>query len=83
MTKTAPQHHDRLGRAIQLETVVAYPDGNSLCIGRVIKLNNKMIKVVNVEARSEWSRRGTNKYPTDCVTLEGADVTMYLLKRQT
>ena len=82
MTKTAPQHHDKLGRAIQLETVVAYPFNNSLCIGRVIKLNNKMIKVVNVEARTEYGRRGINKYPEDCVTLEGADVTMYLLKRQ-
>ena len=82
MTKTAPQHHDRLGREITLETVVAYPDSNSLCIGRVIKLNNKMIKVVSVEARSEWARRGTNKYPADCVVLEGADVTMYLLKQQ-
>lgn len=82
MTKTAPQHHDRLGREIRMETVVAYPDSNSLCIGRVIKLNNKMIKVVNVEARSEWARRGNNKYPADCVVLEGADVTMYLLRRQ-
>jgi hypothetical protein len=82
MKTTAPQHHDRLGREIQLETVVAYPSSNSLCIGRVTKINNKMIKVVNVEARSSWTQRGVNKYPTDCVVLEGADVTMYLLKRQ-
>jgi hypothetical protein len=82
MTKTVPQHHDRLGREIQLETVVAYPSSNRLSIGRVIKLNNKMIRVVDVEARSSWARNGVNKYPADCVTLEGADVTMYLLKRQ-
>jgi hypothetical protein len=60
--------------------VVAYPSSNSLLIGRVVKLNNKMIKVVNVSAKTEWSRRGVNKYPQDCVVVDGAEVTMYLLK---
>jgi hypothetical protein len=81
MTTSAVQHHDRLGRELQLGTVVAYPASNSLCIGRVIKINNKMIKVVNVEARTSWTQRGVNKYPADCVVLEGADVTMYLLRQ--
>jgi hypothetical protein len=53
-----------------------------MLIGRVVKLNSKMIKVVNVTAKSEWSRRGVNKYPQDCVVVDGADVTMYLLRHK-
>jgi hypothetical protein len=71
-----------LGRAITLDSVVAYPSSNSLSIGRVIKLNNKMIKVVNVKAKSAYAQRGINKYPQDCVVVDGAEVTMYLLKQQ-
>jgi hypothetical protein len=82
MAQTAPEHQDLLGRAIALDSVVAYPSSNSLLIGRVVKINNKMIKVVNVTAKSEWSRRGVNKYPQDCVVVDGSDVTMYLLRQQ-
>jgi hypothetical protein len=48
----------------------------------VVKINNKMIKVVNVSAKSTWARRGINKYPQDCVVVDGAEVTMYLLRQQ-
>jgi hypothetical protein len=82
MTQPAPEHQDLLGRVITLDSVVAYPSSNSLLIGRVVKLNNKMIKVVNVTAKSTWSRRGVNKYPQDCVVVDGAEVTMYLLRQQ-
>jgi len=82
MAQPAPEHQDLLGRAITLDSVVAYPSSNSLLIGRVIKLNNKMIKVVNVSAKSAYGRAGVNKYPQDCVVVDSADVTMYLLRRQ-
>jgi hypothetical protein len=82
MAQSAPEHQDLLGRAITMDSVVAYPSSNSLLIGRVVKINNKMIKVVNVSAKTEWSRRGVNKYPQDCVVVDSADVTMYLLRKQ-
>ena len=40
-----PAHKDKLGRLIQVDDFVCYPDGNSLQIGKVIKINPKMIKV--------------------------------------
>jgi hypothetical protein len=82
MAQPAPEHQDLLGRPIALDSMVAYPSSNSMLIGRVIKLNNKMIKVVNVTAKSTWGRRGINKYPQDCVVVDGDAVTMYLLKQQ-
>jgi hypothetical protein len=82
MAQPAPEHQDLLGRPIALGSTVAYPFHNSLTIGRVIKLNNKMIKVVNVKAKSAYGRAGVNKYPQDCVVVDGAEVTMYLLRQQ-
>lgn len=78
-TKSQPEHKDKLGRPIELEDFVAYPDRNSLEFGRVIKLNNKMVKVVRVPA-GKFKDSGSNKYPHDMVKLEPKDMTFYLLK---
>ncbi len=76
--KTVPEHRDKLGRLIQLDDYVAYPSHNSLQFGKVIKLNNKMIKVIKVPVRRLDS--GSNKYPNDLVKLDDKDMTFYLLK---
>lgn len=78
MAKEVIEHFDKLGRPININDVVAFPSSNSLVIGRVVKLNPKMIgveKVTNSSYKSSWK-----KYPSDLVLLEGADVTMYLLR---
>lgn len=62
--------------------IVAYASGNTLEIGKVVKLNPKMIKVVPLAARGRRTSE-TNKYPSESVVLEGADVSMYLLKNAT
>lgn len=79
MSKT-PEHQDKLGRSLAEGDCVAYPDHNTLCIGTITKLNPKMVKVVQVGAKGYWTR-GTNKYPTDIVKLDGEAVTLYLLKQ--
>jgi hypothetical protein len=72
----APQHKDKLGRLLKIGDCVAYPAYNSLGVGVVKKLNPKMIGVAGLTKRASPK----NKYPHDCVLLEGPDVTMYLLK---
>ena len=79
MEKKQPIHKDKLGKAINLEDFVAYPSSNSLTFGRVIKLNNKMVKVVKVPA-GKYVDSGSNKYPHDMVKLDPKDMTWYLLK---
>lgn len=76
----APEHTDKLGQPIKLNDCVAYPDGNSLNIGRVVKLNPKMIGVEEVGSK-RWQHKG-NKYPQDMVVIDQAAVTMFLLKNQ-
>ena len=73
-------HKDKLGRLINLEDFVCYPDGNSLEIGKVVKINPKMIKVSRIpDARRKWGGE-KNKYPSDAVLVEGKEVTMYILR---
>jgi hypothetical protein len=77
MAKETPVHLDRLGREIQLDACVAFPDSNSLVIGKVKKINPKMVGIELLN--SEWQGY-YNKYPRDCVVLDSQDVTLWLLK---
>lgn len=77
MTKVIPEHKDKLGRLLKVGDCVAYPGSNSLIIGVVKKINPKMIGV-SMLGKHAWGP--SNKYPEDCVLLEGPEVTLYLLK---
>lgn len=81
-TKKEPvELKDRLGRVIKIDDCVATSHHNQLMIGRVSKINPKMVKVMKVGPKSSWrAERGYNKYPNDCVILEGPDVTLFLLQ---
>lgn len=79
-TKLPTVHKDKLGRVIQLDDFVAFPSSNSLCVGKIVKLNNKMVKVLNITKPSKFKPAEHNKYPHDCVKLEQSDMTWYILK---
>lgn len=72
-------HCDKLGNPVVVGDCVAYPQSNALCIGTVIKINPKMIKVSPVGVKGYWSR-GVNKYPEDLVKLDSQEVSLYILK---
>ena len=79
-TKKEPiVHKDKLGRVIELEQFVAYPDKNSLAFGKIVKINPKMLGISKVSKGGSW-RTGTNKYPSDLVILESSAMTWWLLK---
>ena len=79
MNKPTPEHFDKIGNLIHLDDVVAVADHNSLFVGKVVKLNNKMIKVDLFQV-SGWGRKELNKYPSQVVRIPPHDATMYLLK---
>jgi hypothetical protein len=80
MAKAIPEHKDKLGRVLAVGDAVCYPCQNSLDLGTVKKLNPKMVKVMEAgRSASKWYT-GSNKYPSDLVKVEGAEVTMYLLR---
>jgi hypothetical protein len=77
MAKEIPEHKDILGRVLNVGDHVAYPDSNSLRLGKIDKLNQKMVRITTGK---EW-RSTVNKYPIDTVKLDGPDLVMYLLKK--
>jgi hypothetical protein len=72
-------HKDIFGRVIAEGSYVAFPHSNSLYIGTVGKCTAKMVRVHPV-SKSYRSSSGYLKYATELVTVEGKDVTMYILK---
>lgn len=78
MAREIPQHLDLLGNPITAGSCVAFPYGNSLRIGIVLKLTPKMVQLRRVGARRAGIKY--NKYPCDLAVLNSKDVTMYLLK---
>lgn len=77
MAKEIPVQFDRLGREIHVDDCVAFPDNNSLNIGKVKKINPKMIGIEKLNSKYQGYY---NKYPVDCVIVDSQDVTMWLLK---
>lgn len=77
MAKAVPEHRDILDRVLAVGDYVAYPDSNTMKMGKIDKLNQKMVRVTTGK---EW-RSTVNKYPKDTVKLEGPDLVMYLLKK--
>lgn len=81
VAKELPTHKDRIGQLIKIEDYVVYPDHGHLAVGIVKKLNNKMIgvsKLVKSRSGYSWSKYH-NKYPDDCVIVDGARVTMLIM----
>ncbi len=78
--KPQPQHKDKLGRLIALDDFVAFPSHNSLSVGKIVKLNNKMVKVLEIKKPNRYGASEYNKYPDDVVKLEQSDMTWYILK---
>ena len=82
-TKTEPPlHKDKIGKVIEVGSYVVYPQQNHLIIGIVKKLNAKMIGVSRlIESNRSWSSTYVNKYPDDCVIVEGKYVTLLGLSK--
>lgn len=79
--KEVATHYDKLGQEIAVDDFVAFPVSNGLMMGRVTKLNPKMIKVTKIPA-GKWG--GTwNKYPEDIVKIESSLASLYCLKADT
>lgn len=71
------EHTDCLGRTLLVGQCVAVAHHNQLMIAIIKKITPKMVKISELGGRSEYA-----KYSSECVLLEGPEVSMYLLKNQ-
>jgi hypothetical protein len=78
-------HIDALGRNIEIDDYVAFPQANQLMIGRVTKLSNKMV-IIEAVVKKRVNRYGERietyrKYPKDSVIVDKeAGLTMYVIR---
>jgi hypothetical protein len=78
MAKPTPVHLDRIGKVIELGDMVAVADYNGLMLGKVTKLNQKMIKVKRYPQGSRNYEK--NKYPRESIKLDPDDVAIHILQ---
>lgn len=76
------KHFDIFGTEILLDSCVAYSNGTSLKIGKVVKLTPKMVRIApyNVNTNRTW-KTSYIKYPDDVVVIPTKDVTMWLMRQ--
>ena len=74
------QHLDLFGDPVQVGDCVVYAGMgfNELSIGRVEKLNPKMIKVSQLK-KNGW-QTAKSRYARECMLIDQSRVTMYILK---
>ena len=71
---------DKLDQEIKIGDCVVYSLHNSLDLGIVVKINPKMVKIKKIEPPKRWESAQFNRYPSDCVKIEGPIVSMYIIK---
>lgn len=77
---TKPEHFDRLNNKVELGDLVVFPIANNLYIGRITKLNPKMVKVEEIKDKTSLWKREYNKYSVDIVKVPEKDAIVFLLK---
>jgi len=77
---TKHKHKDRIGRNIEVGSIVCFPESTSMLgVGRVEKLNAKMINIKGIEQKRQYTSR---KYPTEVVVISDIPETLMLLLKQ-
>ena len=75
------EHKDKLGRDLAVGDAVAFPHHNQLYVGKIEKLNPKMLTIASLDVRHRlWDTSDYRKYPHETVRLDEVDLTLYLLK---
>ena len=80
MAKTAPEHTDILGQPLSEGCHVAMSRRNQMMIGKIIKLNPKMMRVRTIGARWVSNNDGYLVYGNQTVRLDGPDALAYILR---
>jgi hypothetical protein len=82
---SSPQHQDYFGRELAEGDFVVFSVSNLFQVGRIARVTNKMIRVVGYDYPNKHWRTGEAagnlKYSHECLKVDEAEVTMYLLKK--
>ena len=80
MTKKTTEHEDILGQPITDGCYVAASHRNNMYVCKVIKVNPKMLRILDVKSKHESDQDGWLVYPSETVKLSGEDAIAFILK---
>lgn len=72
---------DLFGQPIDVNDFVIGGQGHGLSIYRVMKITPKMVRIVNVKAKTKGTQKGKLRYANELVLIEEHLVTFYLMKQ--
>ena len=75
---------DFIGRELTVGDVVAFEgvNGGGLVLGRIEKFSPKQASLTPLSDHNSWSSKKTiSRYSSQCVKIDDADITMFLLTK--
>ena len=75
---------DFLGRELEIGNLVAFEgvNGGGLVLGRIERFSPKQAAISPLTDHNSWSSRKTiSRYSSQCVKVDDADVTLFLLTK--
>jgi hypothetical protein len=74
---------DFLGRELTVGDVVAFEgvNGGGLVLGRIEKFSPKQASITPLTDHNSWTYRTISRYSSQCVKIDDADVTLFLLTK--
>ena len=74
---------DFLGRELTVGDVVAFEgvNGGGLVLGRIEKFSPKQASMTPLTDHNSWTNRTISRYSSQCVKVDDADVTLFLLTK--
>ena len=71
---------DLFGQTVAPGDFVIAADSHTLALYRVLRITPKMIRVVNIKAKSKTALKGKLRYPQELFKIEEHMATFYLMK---
>lgn len=73
---------DLFGQAISPGDFVVGAQSKILSVYKVLRITPKMVRVVNIKAKTNTAKKGTLRYSNELLKIDEKLVTFYLMKQQ-
>ena len=83
MAKVAPKHYDKFNQLLADGDYVVYPiTGTRIGVGRIKRQTPKKVRILPVgHVENQWGYGEPQQYPAECIKLDSAALTMYIIAK--
>jgi hypothetical protein len=73
--------HDLFGQKVEVGDYVIGGHGHELSVYKIIRITPKMVRIVNINAKTRTGLRGQLRYSNELFRIDEKLVTFYLMKQ--